>query len=311
MKTLYNNTLQIASQYQIKFYIMAYGLILMMTAAAFSFNQKEIILPELAALSIGCFLYKKNTWTDKPMHLFLLPSTTAFIGYFINQLELDMAAKIVLVLMIMFMMLHFIKSNLAPALATGLLPIVTNCDSYIFLISILVFTGLLAVSAALFFRTENVEQMPKEESKPVLSIMVFLAVLIVWVIICYVADVMQMAAIPPIIVLGYESINKKMYSLTMMYKQVTALVLAAFIGSQTIYYLDNFLLAAVLNFVGVSIILHLLKMKMPPVYGMVMLPMILPGYSHVYFAVNVAVTSLVLMGTIYFLINKTSVKLSL
>lgn len=304
MKTLYNNTLQIVQQYQIKFYITAYGLILLMTAAAYSFQQKEIILPELAALAVGCFLYKKNAWNQKPMHLFLLPSATAFIGFFINGIEINMAAKIVLVLAVMFMMLHFIKSNLAPALATGLLPIVTNCDSYVFLGSIIIFMGLLAFLSAVFFKPENIEQAPKEDLKPLSSIAVFLTVLILWVIICSVAHVMQMAAIPPIIVLGYELINKKQYSFTMMYKQVTALVLAAFIGAQTIYYLDNFLLAAVINFIAAVIILHFLKMKMPPVYGMVMLPMILPGLSHVYFAVNVAVTSLVLLGTIYFLINK-------
>lgn len=310
MKTLYHNTLQIASQYQIKFYIAAYGIILLMTAAAFGFQQKEIILPELAALSIGCFLYKKNTWTDKPMHLFLLPSATAFIGFFINKSELNMAAKIVLVLIAMFMLLHLIKSSLAPAIATGLLPIVTNCDSYIFLISIVFFTGLLSLLTALFFKPESEKGVLQEEPKPVLSILIFLAILIVWVIICSAADIMQLAAVPPIIVLGYESINKKMYSFTMLYKQVTALVLAAFIGAQTIYYLDNFLLVTVMNLIGVTIILHFLKMKMPPVYGMVMLPMILPGSSHVYFAVNVAVTSLALLGTIYLLINKTSVKLA-
>lgn len=43
MKILYNNRVRIASQYQIKFYITAYGLILLMAAAAFGFNEKEII----------------------------------------------------------------------------------------------------------------------------------------------------------------------------------------------------------------------------------------------------------------------------
>jgi hypothetical protein len=310
MKTLYNNTLRIASQYQIKFYIIAYGLILLMTAAAFSFKEKEIILPELAALSIGCFMYKKNAWIENPVHLFLLPSLTAFIGFFINQFDINMVSKIVLVLIAMLMLLHFIKSSLAPALATGLLPIVTNCDSYIFLISIVLFMGVLGLLVATLFKPETLEQSQKDEAKPLVSILVFLAVLIIWVIICSTADVMQMAAIPPVIVLGYESINKKEYSLMMMYKQVIAMVLAAFVGAQSIYYLDNYLLAAVINFVVVTIILHFLKMKMPPVYGMVMLPMVLPGYSHVYFGVNVGVTSLAILGSIYILINKTSVKLS-
>lgn len=69
-----------ASRSQIKFYTVAYGLILLMTAAVFSFKDKEIILPELAALSIGCFIYKKSM-DCQALHLFLLPSVTASIGF--------------------------------------------------------------------------------------------------------------------------------------------------------------------------------------------------------------------------------------
>lgn len=310
MKTFYNNTLQIVSLHQIKFYTAAYGLILLMTAFAFIFKEKEIILPELAALSIGCFMYKKEAWTGKPFHLFLLPSVTAFIGFFINQLEINIAAKIVAVIVMMVMLLYFIKSSLAPALATGLLPIVTNCDSYIFLVSILLFMGLLAILAAVFFKHEVSAGAAAEAPKSLLTILVFLIVLIIWIIICSVTDIMQMAALPPVIVMGYESIDKKMYNLTMLYKQVAALILAAFVGAQSFYFLDNYLLAAVLNLTAVTLILHYLKMKMPPAYAMAMLPMILPGYSHVYFAGNVAVASLVILGTIYFLINKTAFKLA-
>ncbi|TCN55628.1 hypothetical protein D0809_16150 [Flavobacterium circumlabens] len=310
MKTFYNDTLQITSQYQIKFYTIAYGLILLMTAAAFHFKDKEIILPELAALSIGCFIYKKNTWTAKPLHLFLLPSITAFIGFFINQLEINMAAKIVVIMIVMLAVLYSIKSNLAPALATGLLPIVTNCNSYIFLISIVLAMGLLAILTAVFFKPEVSGAAVVEEPKSILAILVFLAVLIVWVIICSVLGTMQIAALPPVIVMGYELIDKKMYSFTMLYKQVAALMLAAFIGAQSFYFLDNFLLAAFVNLIAVTIMLHYLKMKMPPVYAMAMLPMVLPSYSHVYFALSTGITAAVLLGTVYLLINKTSVKLS-
>ncbi|MEO8534276.1 MAG: hypothetical protein ABI441_11015 [Flavobacterium sp.] len=310
MKPFYNNTLVARSKDQIKFYTVAYGLILLMTAAALSFKDKEIILPELAALSIGCFIYKKNTWTGKPLHLFLLPSVTAFIGFFINHLEINMAAKIVVIMIVMLTVLYSIKSNLAPALATGLLPIVTNCDSYIFLISIVLSMGLLAILAAVFFKTEVSGTAAVEEPKSILAILVFLAVLIVWVMICSALGNMQIAALPPVIVMGYELIDKKMYSLTMLYKQVAALMLAAFIGAQSFYFLDNFLLAAFTNLIAVTIILHYLKMKMPPVYAMAMLPMVLPSYSHVYFALSTGIAAAALLGTVYILINKTSVKLS-
>lgn len=69
-------------------------------------------------------------------------------------------------------------------------------------------------------------------------------------------------------------------------------------------------MATVVNFAAVAVILHFLKMKISPEYAMVMLPMVLPECSPVYFGVNVAVTSLAILGTIYILINQTSLKLT-
>jgi hypothetical protein len=310
MKTLYNNILVARSQDQIKFYALAYGLILLMTAAALGFQDKEIILPELAALSIGCFMYKKNVWTAKPLHLFLLPSVTAFIGFFINHLEINMVIKIIVTMLLIMSFLYSIKSSLAPALATGLLPIVTNCDSYIFLISIVLSMGLLAILAAVFFNPEVSATTAAEEPKSILAILVFLAILIAWVLICSAAGNMQIAALPPILVLAYEHIDKKMFSFVMLYKMVAVLVLAAFIGAQSFYFLDNFLLASIINLIAVNIILHYAKMKMPPAFAMAMLPMVLPSYSPVYFALGTAIAAAALLGTLYILINKTSVKLS-
>jgi len=95
----------------------------------------------------------------------------------------------------------------------------------------------------------------------------------------------------------------------MLSKQVSALVLAVFIGTQNIYYLDNYLLATVVNFAAVALIFHFSKLKMSPLYAMVMLPIVLPGFSHVSFGPTVAVSSLVILGSIYIIINKTSVLL--
>lgn len=310
MKTFYNTNLKLTSQYQIKFYAAAYGLIMLMTAAALTFKEKEIILPELAALSIGCFMYKKNTWTAKPLHLFLLPSVTAFLGFFVNQLELNMSAKIVLVMIVMLTLLYWIRSSLAPALATGLLPIVTNCNSYIFIFSIILFMGLLAILVAAFFKPEVSGAAVAEQPKPLLAILLFSAAVITWALICSAAGIMQIAALPPIIVLAYEHLDKKMFSFVMLYKMVAVLVLAAFIGAQSFYFLDNYLLASIVNLILVTIILHYATMKMPPAYAMAMLPMVLPSYSPVSFTLDTAAAAVFLLGAIYILINKTTIKLS-
>ncbi|MHC0443114.1 hypothetical protein [Flavobacterium sp. 3-210] len=303
MKALYNNAIQAASKYQFNSYFIAYSFILFMIGAGYFFKEREIILPELVALSIGCLVYKKDAWLEKTSHIFLLPSLTAILGYIINLIELSIFLKVFLVLTVMFLLLHMIKSKFAPAIATGLLPIITNCNSYVFLVSILFFTGLLAVMTATVFKKKGKSEGRTAHPKPIISTWGYLLILTIWLFFCYIADAIEMAAIPPVIVVGYETIAKREYHLRMLYKQLLALVSAAFIGAQSIYYLDNYLLAALFDFAFISIILRILKLKMPPAYAMSILPMILPHYSRTYFAIDTAIMLVGILGPIYVIIN--------
>lgn len=303
MKTLYNNTVQVALKYQFNSFFIAYSFILFMIGAGYFFKEREIILPELVALSIGCLVYKKDSWLEKPKHIFLLPSLTAILGYVINLIEINIFLKVFLVLGVMFLMLHLLKSKFAPAIATGLLPIITNCNSYVFLVSILFFTGLLAVLTATVFKQKEKPQVIMINPKPIISSWGYLVILTLWLFFCYTADAIEMAAIPPVIVVGYETIAKREYNLSMLYKQIIALVSAAFIGAQSIYYVDNYLLAAILNFAFISLILRVLKLKMPPAYAMSILPMILPHYSRTYFAIDTAIMLVGILGPVYIIIN--------
>lgn len=61
-----------------------------------------------------------------------------------------------------------------------------------------------------------------------------------------------------------------------------------------------------MNFMDVVVMLHFFKLKMSPLYAMVMLPIVLPGFSRVYFGISVAVTLTVILGSIYVMPNKTS-----
>ncbi|MEJ5103980.1 hypothetical protein [Chryseobacterium sp. MYb328] len=103
-------------------YIKALSLIFLMLGSSFFLKNKEIILPEMAALSIGSFIYLKDDWRRKPWHLFYLPSITAIIGFGINVLDISMLMKLIISLLLVLTVLKIANNFLAPALATGLLP---------------------------------------------------------------------------------------------------------------------------------------------------------------------------------------------
>lgn len=199
----------------------------------------------------------------------------------------------------MFIMLRVFKLTLGPALATGLLPIITNCTSLLFIASILFFMFTLALMVTVLLKEpQQKTEGNKTDSGNPFQLWIYLALLIVWIVFCSVANIMEVVAIPPVIVVGYESIHKKEYTTMMLNKQIAALIAAALIGSLTVYYIDNYVLCALINCIGVTLILKGLNFKMPPAYAMALLPMILHVNSHLYFGLKVGLMALVILGTV-------------
>lgn len=276
---------------------LAYALIFLMIGAAGLVNNKEVILPEMAALAIGCLIHKNPRWLAKPLHIFLLPSITAVGGFLINRMDLDLTAKLILAIAFVLLTLLVFKSALAPALATGLLPVITNATSVYFIVSILVLTFLLSVSLYVKREVPNMPMAPKRQRYR--DNILYLAFVSVWVLICAQNGWMYIAAIPPVLVVGYESVHKEAYTFTMFYKQVICLFLAAFIGIQTLHFFNNLLLAALLDLVAVTIMLRLVAFKLTPAYAMAILPMVLHNASYQYFYWQVLVTAGIVLGVIY------------
>jgi len=289
---------QLSYQYQAERYSIAYALILIMIGIAGLFQKTEIILPEFAALAIGCFVYRNASWLEKPWHLFLIPSATAIVGFWINQLDISISVKLIIIVISMFIMLRVFKVALGPALATGLLPIITNCNSLLFIASILFFMFVLAFIVSVFLKQPQKTEGNRTDSGNPFQLWIYLALLITWIIFCSVAHIMEIAAFPPVIVTGYESIHKKEYTNMMFSKQIAALIVAALIGSLTIQYIDSYLLCALINCIGVTLTLKALNFKMGPAYAMALLPMILHTNLNIYFSLKVGLMALVILGTV-------------
>lgn len=277
--------------------IVGFTIIILMIIAAMIFKSREIILPEIAALAIGCLVYQNPIWLSRPLHIFLLPSITALLGFLVNMLAIGYAYKLVLILALMLLVLRIFKSSLAPALATGLLPVITNATSYSFIISILLLTSALSLYVVFSNTEEKNSSVPKQEnSRDGIFYMVFIAL---WILICNQEKWMFMAALPPVIVTGYEAAHKKVYDMVNLKKQVVCLFLASFVGIQALHFFDNLVLAALADIVAVALILKIFKFRLPPAYAMAILPMILNDVSYTYFYFQVLLMSIIIFGAVY------------
>ncbi len=106
-------------------YCMAFIFILAMVAAGVLLDDPEVILPEIAAMAIALWAYREPGWLRQPEKIFIAPSITAVIGFAVNQMDISYIGKVSLTLILMMLFLRVIQSNLAPSIATGLLPLLT------------------------------------------------------------------------------------------------------------------------------------------------------------------------------------------
>jgi hypothetical protein len=90
--------------------------------------------------------------------------------------------------------LRIIQSNLAPSIATGLLPLVMNATEWSFIISVFTFTILLMLGVLVFGLNKGLEKKVTIQYK---YMFVFLGLNFVWIGLCLVAGYSQLAVIPP------------------------------------------------------------------------------------------------------------------
>lgn len=124
----------------------AFAFIAAMVGAAALWNDREIVLPEIAAMVVALWVYREQSWMRHPEKVFLWPTATALIGFGINSLAIPFAAKLVLTLAGMLLFCLLLRYSLAPALATGFLPVVTNTTEPSFIVAIVVSTLVLMLA---------------------------------------------------------------------------------------------------------------------------------------------------------------------
>lgn len=262
-------------QSSVQRYLVGFVLILLMVGSATVLQDSEVILPEIGALTAGTWIYRKSTWIQQPAKLFLAPSGTAVIGFGINRLPVSYPVKVLLGLLLMLLFLRVIRSDLAPAFATGLLPIIINATHWIFIVAIFFWTLVLML---------GVRWQQPQRSKVTTGVAIrprqmlgFSGLVIAWVTLIWLAGYPQMAAIPPVIVVFFEAAQQPHYQAKTAVKQWLALTGAATIGVGIHLVIASWLVTILLALPLVFGLLHLLKLKLPAAYAFPLLALVLPA----------------------------------
>ncbi|MFH5811581.1 hypothetical protein [Companilactobacillus sp. FL22-1] len=279
-------------------YLIGFAFIIFMVAIATLLNDLEIILPEIGALTTGTWIYHNSGWINQPSKIFLAPSGTAIIGFVINQFPIIYAQKVLIGLILMLLLLRLLHSNLAPSFATGLLPIIINATHWSFIVAILLFTGLLMVGVYLqgHYRKAPASNLIQNHHMIIFTIMAILWVGGVWAF-----GFSQMAAIPPVMVVFFEVLQKPTYDWKMASKHFLALVGAASIGVFIHLIFSSWLMSALISLPLVFILLQILKIKLPAAFAFPLLALVLPTNMFHMLPITAIIASSFFLGSIVIL----------
>lgn len=78
---------------------------------------------------------------------------------------------------------------------------------------------------------------------------VFLILNFLWVSVCWVTGYEQLAVIPPILVVVYESLQKPMYNEKTAFKQIVVLIISATVGTLLYFAIDSWIVVNLFNMI--------------------------------------------------------------
>lgn len=140
-------------------YLCVVAIVFVMVLASDLLDEREIIFPEIAALSIGCFLAPKLNWQTSYARMIICIEVCAAMGMGIVALiplplwiQVSFAFAIG---QIVFMLSH---TSLAPMISAIVLPVLLQTRSPVYLIATLVLTVLVVAIRILLERASIMEK---------------------------------------------------------------------------------------------------------------------------------------------------------
>jgi CBS-domain-containing membrane protein len=281
----------------------------LVVAAANVLQVFYIVFPELAALSSDVLLRPKGKWARSPWKLIATPVAGAGAGTLIAGHLPYGAFSILLAVAATIAIIFALRSSVAPAISAAVLPVVLGVKSWLYPLGVVGTLTVLAVML-LIWRTSPMgrslyppggvddravnilESRPKERW--------WLAGLFAFVASMGLAAQFtgwRFILFPPLIVMAYEMLGhpetcpwaKPPYTFPL------ACSLAALIGVAVERWLGVTPLASALALTGAILILRLLRLRMPPVLAIGLIPFVIPAPTYLY-AASVAIGAIALTG---------------
>lgn len=282
-------------------YFLTIFVISLMVFASEFFGEREIIFPEIVALSIGCFLTPTLSWNTNYFRMFFFIIACAVLGVLIVLfLPISILVQFIIAFSLGQILLFVSKTGFAPMISAISLPVLIQTKSPIYLISAFSFT-LLLILFRLLLEKFNLKQKRDFIPNQINSISIkefsfgFAFRTILVLIFSFFAlkyDFRFMVA-PPLLVAFTELTNKNNKIINKKVQATILIILCAFFGAFTRYFLTmKFGLPLTISAVGTSVLLIItlkfFKIYFPPAGAMAILAMLIPENYVIFYPIQVA-----------------------
>ena len=127
-------------------YACSLVMILLMIGVAEILQEKEIIFPEMAALTIGMWIVDKRVWRIKTGQMLLLMTLGACTGVLLVLYSpFPLVVNIAIAFLFAGISLLFTRASLFPMISACVLPVLLKTESWVYPVSVFVMTLIILV----------------------------------------------------------------------------------------------------------------------------------------------------------------------
>ena len=269
----------------IRFVVSVITVALMVTAAIVV-GDKEVIFPETAALTVGAFVSDKLPWRTGMVRMIVVMTLGAFIGYGLSAYSpLPLYVNVIAAFTACIIILSAVRSTMLPMISAAVLPILTNVQSLVYPVSVILLTLAVIEIRLLLLRYGLIEQteFPDENISGRAEIARRLWLIIVFAILAAAAIFSGMTFIiaPPLAVVFAEAAQKDTPVRKDPFGFFLCTILCTFAGTASRMVLCdlfrvNIVIGAAVSAAAALFFLILFKKPFPPAAALAVLPFILP-----------------------------------
>lgn len=127
-------------------YLLCIAMVFLMCVAADISGEKEIIFPEIAALTVGAWLLPQSPWRVSRLKMVILMTLSAVMGIIVVRfITVCMPIKLLIGFVFAAVCLTLSDTTIYPIISACILPIMMNTESIVYPLSVLAMTTIIAL----------------------------------------------------------------------------------------------------------------------------------------------------------------------